>query len=70
MESARDTCDRRVAADDFLFSGAWMGKDCGAGAIVLGAGLLGSIFALEACFAVRAGLAGGDWAALAISDSV
>ena len=64
MESARDTCDRRVAADDFLFSGAWMGKDCGAGAFVLGAGLLGGVFAFGA------GFEGGDWAALAISDSV
>ena len=59
-ESARDTCDRRVAADDFLFSGAWMGKDCGAGAFVLGDGLLGSIFALAACFAAGAGFEGGD----------
>ena len=53
-----------MAADAFLFSGAWMGKDCGAGAFVLGAGLFGGIFALGA------GLEGGDWAALAISDSV
>jgi len=67
-ESTRDTCDRRVAADAFLFSGASKGKDCGAAAFSLG--LVGVVFAFGACFVVRAGLAGGDCTALAISDSV